>query len=121
MLVNVVVVSSLEFLLPWLIEDRLPRPALMLGPFGPWLFADIPLYSVSPTTPTETPIVAAMLLAVGIWALLTLVPGYTVAVRRLHDSNLSGWWALLVLLPVGPYILLLLATRRSRPEGVRFD
>ncbi|WP_426187730.1 DUF805 domain-containing protein [Microbacterium sp. TWP3-1-2b2] len=42
-------------------------------------------------------------------------------VRRLHDSNLSGWWVLLAVVPPGAFILLLLAARRSRPEGARFD
>lgn len=54
--------------------------------------------------------------------IVTVIPGFTVAVRRLHDSNLSAWWAaLLVLVPVGSFVLLLLTARRSRPEGARFD
>ncbi|HMI40865.1 MAG TPA: DUF805 domain-containing protein [Sphingomicrobium sp.] len=32
----------------------------------------------------------------------TLVPSIAVAVRRLHDTNRSGWW---ILLPVVPYCL----------------
>ncbi|HEX6604400.1 MAG TPA: DUF805 domain-containing protein [Sphingomicrobium sp.] len=32
----------------------------------------------------------------------TLVPSIAVAVRRLHDTNRSGWW---ILLPLVPYIL----------------
>nr|WP_325049332.1 DUF805 domain-containing protein [Cryobacterium tepidiphilum] len=55
------------------------------------------------------------------WLIVTIIPGFTVAVRRLHDSNLSGWWVLLVLVPSGAFILLLLATRRPRAEGARFD
>ena len=31
----------------------------------------------------------------GIWNLAVLVPGIAVAIRRLHDTNRSGWWALL--------------------------
>ena len=26
------------------------------------------------------------------WWLITIVPGVTVTVRRLHDRNMSGWW-----------------------------
>lgn len=32
----------------------------------------------------------------------TLVPSLAVGVRRLHDSNRSGWW---ILLPIVPYCL----------------
>ena len=34
--------------------------------------------------------------------LATLVPSIAVAVRRLHDTNRSGWW---LLLPIIPYCL----------------
>ena len=33
-------------------------------------------------------------------SLVLLLPAIGVAVRRLHDSNRSGWWFLLVLIPV---------------------
>lgn len=32
-----------------------------------------------------------------IWSLIILVPSIALAVRRLHDTNRSGWWYLLVL------------------------
>ena len=39
-------------------------------------------------------------------ALLLFVPGLAVTVRRLHDGDISGWWALLALIPLfGLYIL----------------
>ena len=37
-----------------------------------------------------------------LWTLATIVPYLAVAVRRLHDSNKSGWW---VLLPGIPYVI----------------
>lgn len=37
-----------------------------------------------------------------IWSLATLVPNIAVAVRRLHDTNRTGWW---LLLPVIPYVI----------------
>lgn len=40
-------------------------------------------------------------LAVLLW-LATLVPSIAVGVRRLHDTNRSGW---LILLPIVPYVL----------------
>ncbi|MFC4396264.1 DUF805 domain-containing protein [Arthrobacter sedimenti] len=33
----------------------------------------------------------------GIWFLATVIPSLAVAVRRLHDANLSGWLLLLTL------------------------
>ena len=34
-------------------------------------------------------------------ALALLVPGIAVTVRRLHDTNRSGWWILIALVPYG--------------------
>jgi uncharacterized membrane protein YhaH (DUF805 family) len=36
----------------------------------------------------------------GLWSLAHLLPGLAVAVRRLHDTDRSGWWLLIVLIPV---------------------
>ena len=38
-------------------------------------------------------------LVAALWTLGTLVPYLAVAVRRLHDSNKSGWWVLLPAIP----------------------
>ena len=38
----------------------------------------------------------------GIWSLGTLIPSIAVGVRRLHDTDRSGWW---ILLPLGPYLV----------------
>ena len=43
----------------------------------------------------------------GIYGLAVLVPGLAVFVRRLHDVNKSGWFILLILLPVIGWIWLL--------------
>lgn len=44
----------------------------------------------------------------GIWTLITLIPSLAVAVRRLHDSDRSGWMILMGLIPiVGGLILLI--------------
>ncbi len=121
MLVNVVVLTLTQLLIPFLIARRTPQPTLRIGPFGSWLFADIELFTVDATDAPSSPFAAASLLVAGLWLVATLIPGFTVAVRRLHDSNLSGWCVLLALFPFGALVLLLLAARRSRPEEVRFD
>lgn len=35
-----------------------------------------------------------------IWLLANLVPALAVLIRRLHDTNRSGWWALIGLVPL---------------------
>jgi uncharacterized membrane protein YhaH (DUF805 family) len=44
--------------------------------------------------------------AYGIVQLALIVPNLAVAVRRLHDTDRSGWW---LLAPVVPYIVMLVA------------
>jgi uncharacterized membrane protein YhaH (DUF805 family) len=39
-----------------------------------------------------------------VWALACLVPNIAVTVRRLHDTNRSGWW---ILAPLVPYLVAL--------------
>lgn len=58
----------------------------------------------------------------GIWVLATLIPSLALVWRRLHDTNRSGAWYLLILIPlVGAIILLVWFIGESKPEGARFD
>jgi uncharacterized membrane protein YhaH (DUF805 family) len=41
------------------------------------------------------------------FSLATLLPNITVGVRRLHDTNRSGWWELLYFFPVIGWIVLI--------------
>jgi len=41
----------------------------------------------------------------GIFGLATLVPSLAVGARRLHDTNRSGWWQLLWIVPVIGWIV----------------
>ena len=41
------------------------------------------------------------------WIVL-FIPGITVAVRRLHDTGRTGWWLLLIFLPVIGHIILII-------------
>lgn len=43
-----------------------------------------------------------IMLLYGLYALAVLVPSLAVAVRRLHDTNRTGWW---VLAPIVPYLI----------------
>ncbi|MEZ3161965.1 DUF805 domain-containing protein [Microbacterium sp. BWT-B31] len=121
MLVNLMVVGLGRFVIPWITSDRTPNPTMLFGPFGSLFFANIPLFTVGDTPAPDSPVAAFALIVAGIWIIVTVIPGITVLIRRLHDSNMSGFWWLLAVLPLGTVLLLLFALRRSRPEGARFD
>lgn len=42
-----------------------------------------------------------------LYAIVSFVPGLAAVVRRLHDSNRSGWWYLVSLIPFGGIILII--------------
>lgn len=53
--------------------------------------------------------------------LLLVVPALSVFCRRMHDTGRSGWWWLVVLVPVfGPIILLVLLCQRGQPRANRY-
>ena len=62
-----------------------------------------------------------------IYSLIVFLPSLAVAVRRLHDTNRSGWWVLIVLLPfigwIWFFILMVLpsANTTAKSTGVRSD
>ena len=50
----------------------------------------------------------------GAFYLATLLPSLAAASRRLHDTERSGWWQLVALLPlVGLIVLLVFLTQKS--------
>lgn len=52
-----------------------------------------------------------------IFSLATLVPSIAAAARRLHDTNRSGWWQLILLLPfIGLIILIVFLAQDSKSE-----
>ena len=52
-----------------------------------------------------------------IFSLATFLPSLAVAVRRLHDTNRSGWW---ILLPVVPLIVAAIAFFGGAASGTPF-
>ena len=57
----------------------------------------------------------------GIYACAVLIPAIAVTVRRLHDTDRSGWWFLIVLIPViGPIVLLVFMIIDGTPGPNRF-
>lgn len=59
---------------------------------------------------------AGMGLLGGLYMLAVLIPGIAVSVRRLHDTDRSGWWLLIVLVPlIGAIVLIIFMVLDSSP------
>lgn len=57
----------------------------------------------------------------GIFSLAVLIPSIAVLVRRLHDTDRSGWWVLISLVPlIGAIVLIVFAVQDSTPSTNRF-
>lgn len=53
-----------------------------------------------------------------LYSLATLIPGLAVGVRRLHDTNRSGWWLLICLVPIiGVIVLIVFLVQDSQAEA----
>jgi uncharacterized membrane protein YhaH (DUF805 family) len=71
-----------------------------------------------------TTLSTAARVALGVYALVllaALLPLIGLAVRRLHDTNRSGWWVLLYYAPLFNVILCFLLLLDSDARGARFD
>lgn len=59
---------------------------------------------------------AGMGLLGGIYILAVLIPGIAVSVRRLHDTDRSGWWLLIAVIPlIGAIVLLVFMVQEGKP------
>jgi uncharacterized membrane protein YhaH (DUF805 family) len=59
---------------------------------------------------------AGMGLLGGIYSLAVLIPSIAVSVRRLHDTERSGWWLLIGLIPlIGAIVLIVFMVQDSKP------
>lgn len=52
-----------------------------------------------------------------VYSLAVLIPGLAVAVRRLHDTNKSGWWILISLVPLVGVIVLIVFLATDGDQG----
>ena len=50
-----------------------------------------------------------------VYTLAVIIPSIAVAVRRLHDTNRSGWWMLLGLVPLVGLVLIYFLVLDSQP------
>ncbi|RZQ56045.1 DUF805 domain-containing protein [Pseudidiomarina tainanensis] len=56
-----------------------------------------------------------------IYSLAVLIPSIAVGVRRLHDTDRSGWWLLIGLIPlIGAIVLIVFFVMDSTPGDNRF-
>ena len=53
----------------------------------------------------------------GIFALATLLPSLAVAARRLHDTERSGWWLLIGLVPMVGFVVLIVFLAQKSVSG----
>ena len=95
-----------------------------------WLFAllmiliSIPfsiIAEIVEATGEMDPATAGLFLVFGLAMVGLLIPSLAVTVRRLHDSNRSGWWALIGLIPlIGGLVLFVFAILDGTPGLNRF-
>jgi uncharacterized membrane protein YhaH (DUF805 family) len=52
-----------------------------------------------------------------LYNLTVLIPSIAVTVRRLHDTNRTGWWVLIGLIPIIGFIVLLIFTVQDSQKG----
>src|SRR6516162_9823542 len=56
-----------------------------------------------------------------LFTLATLLPGLAISVRRLHDTDRSGWWLLLSFIPlIGTIVLIVWWVQQGTPGPNRF-
>jgi uncharacterized membrane protein YhaH (DUF805 family) len=68
----------------------------------------IPFIAVTAMSGGQGPGVGGLLIILpAVYGLGTIIPYLAVAVRRLHDTNRSGWWYFITFIPcVGPIVLI---------------
>jgi len=60
------------------------------------------------------------LLFAGMVMLAHIIPYFAIGARRLHDTDKSGWWQLISLVPLGQIVLFVFFCTNSQPSKNRF-
>lgn len=56
-----------------------------------------------------------------VYSLAVLIPGLAVSVRRLHDTDRSGWWLLVGLVPcIGVFVILFFMFQPGKPGSNQY-
>lgn len=57
-----------------------------------------------------------------LYSLAVLIPALALGARRLHDTNRSGWWQLIAVIPLlGIIVLIIFWAGQTKPEQNKFD
>ena len=88
----------------FIITFALYLPALIVGSLG-----------------GSNPATSLLAIPVALYGLALLIPSIALSVRRLHDIGASGWWYLLIFVPViGGLALLIMHVMASQPANNRY-
>ena len=85
-----------------------------------WFFLFVLLASFGTALLVEAAVGADGEAFIGLVVLALMVPHLAVASRRLHDTDKSAWWLLIVLVPFGGVVLLVLLALEPTPGPNRF-
>jgi aminopeptidase C, putative len=86
-----------------------------------WIFSLVSLLIHTVLILTEALLIDTGGLFTKIYWLAILLPTLAVSARRLHDTDRSGWWQLLVFIPlIGSIVLLVFYCFDSQPGENRF-
>jgi uncharacterized membrane protein YhaH (DUF805 family) len=84
-----------------------------------WTFVPIP--SDTGQVAQNSPTASILAIVTLVYLLATIIPNLALTVRRLHDTDRSGWWIFVNLIPLaGPIWLLVLLCMPSDPRINRF-
>jgi uncharacterized membrane protein YhaH (DUF805 family) len=95
-------------------DGRASRPAFW------WWFLFAILVAIAVSAMDGTIFEESMLLTLFVWLGLIL-PSLSVAIRRMHDTDRSGWWILISFIPIIGFVLLLVFyLQKSDPGDNRY-
>jgi len=88
-----------------------------------WVFfiGVLQMKALSPTDDVMNLLVTVVLLVTCVAMLVLSVPTFSLTVRRLHDTDHSGWYFLIQFLPFGSWLLFRALRQDSDPAGFQFD
>ncbi len=84
------------------------------------LFVAVEAAASAFVTPHFASLTVPLFLLCFIYGLAATIPGLAVSVRRLHDVGKSGWWMLLVFVPVLGLLLIIFFAFDSEPGANQY-
>ena len=95
-------------------SSRAPRKEFWL--FILFYMGGVFLLTVTDLTIETYDVESGIGLFTSIFVLLTLIPYLSVSVRRLHDTNRTGWWLLIAIIPLigGIWLIVLYCFRGNQ-------